>query len=455
MTFKSPSIRQLLLLIGDITIILISFYLALILRRGETKADFFTFQKIALFLSLIIIYITSFYIFDFYDIMIKFRSAGFLVSMGGALGLAYLFGIIIFYLFPYKLGRGVFLLSWISTGILIFGLRFTYSLFFKLREPLRNVLVLGNGEKAEMIISNIKNNPEFRIKAVLDKEKMKDILLRGQSAGGMRTMEEFIEQNRINDIVVSINSDNTSELERALVNCRMKGIRCYTYESFYERIFEKLPVLMLNDQWFLMSEGFNNLGSRLFKMFKRAFDLFVAIALLLVSVPAGVLIILLIPLTSKGPVFFVQERIGVGKKPFKLIKFRTMVQNAEINGPQWAQKDDDRVTKLGKVLRKTRLDEFPQIINVFKGEMSLIGPRPEREYFVNQLSEKIPFYSLRFFVKPGITGWAQVNYRYGADEKDAIEKLRYELYYIKNQSLILDYKILLKTIRVVLTGIGS
>ncbi|MBM4389419.1 MAG: sugar transferase, partial [Deltaproteobacteria bacterium] len=199
---------------------------------------------------------------------------------------------------------------------------------------------------------------------------------------------------------------------------------------------------------------FNNLGSRLYKILKRAFDLFAATAIILISLPVGMLITMLIPLTSKGPAFFTQERIGAGKKPFKMVKFRTMARNAEAHGPQWAQKNDGRVTKLGKVLRKTRLDELPQLINVVKGEMSLIGPRPEREYFVNQLSGKIPFYSLRFFVKPGITGWAQVNFRYGADEEDAIEKLRYELYYIKNQSLFLDARILLKTIRVVLTAVG-
>jgi len=454
MAVKSLSKRQFLLLSGDIASVLFSFYLALVLRRGDTLAYFLTFRNIFLLLSLILVYITSFYIFDFYNVRFKFRSTRFLVSMGGAFGLAYLFGIICFYVFPYKLGRGVFLISWTSTGMLVFGLRLAYSSLFKLHKPRRNVLVLGNGTTAETIISSLKDNTEFRLKAILDKEKVKDKLSHERGVDGKGTIEEFVRRNRINDIVMSLDANSSIELERALVNCRMKGISCYTFESFYERLLEKLPVLMLSDRWFLMSGGFNNLGSRLYKILKRAFDLFAATAIILISLPVGMLITMLIPLTSKGPAFFTQERIGAGKKPFKMVKFRTMARNAEAHGPQWAQKNDGRVTKLGKVLRKTRLDELPQLINVVKGEMSLIGPRPEREYFVNQLSGKIPFYSLRFFVKPGITGWAQVNFRYGADEEDAIEKLRYELYYIKNQSLFLDARILLKTIRVVLTAVG-
>jgi exopolysaccharide biosynthesis polyprenyl glycosylphosphotransferase len=254
---------------------------------------------------------------------------------------------------------------------------------------------------------------------------------------------------------VSLDADDSGELERALVNCRMKGIGCHTFESFYERLFEKLPVLMLNDRWFLLSGGFDTLGDKFYQALKRTLDLFAATLILLATLPISVLALILILLTSRGPVLFSQYRLGAGKVPFKVFKFRTMVFDAEANGPQWAQNDDGRVTKIGKVLRKTRLDELPQLINVLKGEMSLIGPRPEREFFINQLTEKIPFYSLRFFVKPGITGWAQVKFRYGLDEADALEKLRYELYYIKNQSLTLDARILMKTIRVVLRGQGT
>jgi sugar transferase (PEP-CTERM system associated) len=454
MAAKTLSKRQFLLFFGDITIVIFSFYIALMLRTGETFSDFLTFQKIALLLSLIVAYMASFYIFDFYNIRYKFRSSKFLASMGGAFGLAYLFAILCFYVFPYKLGRGVFLISWALTGLLVYGLRFVYSTFFKLSEPRRNVLVLGNGATIDTIIAPLKDDPEYRLTAILDKETVKEKLSHETDPNSKVTFAKFVEQNKINDIVVSFEANNSSELERALVSCRMQGIDCYTVESFYERLLEKLPVLMLNDRWFLMSGGFDKLGSRFYKTLKRTFDFVIATMILIISLPVTFIVSLLIPLTSKGPIFFIQERLGAGKKPFKIIKFRTMLHNAEANGPQWAQNDDGRVTKLGRVLRRTRLDELPQLINVFKGEMSLIGPRPEREYFIDQLTAQIPFYSLRFFVKPGITGWAQVNFRYGADEKDAVEKLRYELYYIKNQSLFLDFRILLKTIRVVLIGAG-
>jgi sugar transferase (PEP-CTERM system associated) len=438
-----------------LAIILFSFNVALLLRLGDTLSDSLGIQKLALLVALILAYSGSFYIFDFYNIKNKFRSSNFLASLGGAFVLAYLFGILIFYVFPYKLGRGVFLISWVLTGILVFGLRLIYSSLFGLSKLRRNVLILGNSSKTEAILESINENAEYRLTAILDTEKVYGVLSQHAGSGGEGAFDEVVKQYKIDDIVVSNEAENSNELEKTLVRCRMKGIRCHSVESFYERILEKLPVLMLNDRWFLMSDGFNKLGSRLYKFLKRAFDLLVSALILLFSLPLIIIISLLIPLTSKGPIFFTQERLGARKKPFRIIKFRTMVQNAEANGPQWAHYDDERVTAIGKLLRRTRIDELPQFINVFLGDMSLIGPRPERAFFVDRLSERIPFYSLRFFVKPGITGWAQVNFRYGSDENDALEKLRYELFYIKNQSFFLDFRILLKTVRVVLTGLGT
>lgn len=455
MAAKAISRRALALFLGDVAIVLMSFHFALKLRTGQALRDFFSLPRIGLVALLIVVYVISFYIFEFYNIRLKFRSAKFLVAMAGAFGLAFLFAILTFYILPYKLGRGVFLISWGITALLVYAWRIIYSTAFKLSEPRRNVLILGNGLPLEPIIAGLKDDPEFRLSALLDKDKLKEMLAKGASPATSGTLEEFVAKNKINDIVVSLEANSSSALERALVGCRMKGTNCHTVETFYERLFEKLPVLMLNDRWFLMSGGFDMLGSRFYKAVKRAFDFVAASLILLVSLPCSIIISLLVPLTSKGPVFFTQERLGAEKRPIKIIKFRTMVHNAEENGPQWAQNDDGRVTKLGKILRKTRLDEIPQLINVLKGEMSLIGPRPEREYFVNQLTEKMPFYSLRFFVKPGLTGWAQVKFRYGSDEMDALEKLRYELFYIKNQSLALDVRILLNTIRVVLMGVGT
>ena len=181
-------------------------------------------------------------------------------------------------------------------------------------------------------------------------------------------------------------------------------------------------------------------------------DVLISLILFLCFLPVGLMVSLLIKVSSKGPVFFKQDRIGEQETPFRLIKFRTMKVGAERGEPKWADKNDSRITGVRKLLRISRLDEFPQLINVIKGEMSLTEPRSEREYFIKKLTKKIPFYSLRFSVKPGLTGWAQVNYCYGSSVDDALEKLRYDLYYIKNMSLFLDLRIFLKTVRLISFG---
>jgi len=455
MASRQFSSRQFSLVLGDIAIILFCFSLGLWVRTGETLRDFTSFQQMALVGFLLLAYIASFSIFEFYNIRTKFRSPAFSVSLAGSLGLAFLLSIISSYIFQYKLGRGVFFISWILTAVLVYGWRYLYSAVFKLSEPRRNVLILGNGATTETVIPGLQNDPEFRLAAIMDKRVLKEMLETEFGDDKRSALEEYVALNRINDIVVSFEAVNSSEMERALVNCRMKGIGCHTFEAFYERLFEKLPILMLNDRWFLMSGGFGTLGNRLYNAAKRTVDIAVASVVLMVTLPISAAVALLIPLTSRGPAFFTQDRLGAGKVPFKIVKFRTMVYDAEANGPQWAHSNDLRVTKLGGFLRKTRLDELPQLINVLKGEMSLIGPRPEREFFVTRLTEKIPFYALRFFIKPGITGWAQVNFHYGSNDEDALEKLRYELYYIKHRSLVLDTRILMRTVRVILTGQGT
>lgn len=455
MAAKQRSGRQFLLFIGDIAIVLTTFYFALWLRTRLTPILFTEFKELGLVVSIVVSYVISLYIFEFYDIRRNFRGTGFLASLGEALGLALLLSIIFSFIFQYQLGRAVLLISWFMTGELVYAWRLLFGTLFRLQEPFRNVLVMGNGVSTETIIPALRSDPEYRLSAIMDKRVVQEVLDRGSRADGKGSLEEFVEKNRINDIVLSFEGGSSSEMERALVNCRMKGIGCHTFEAFYERLFEKLPVLMLNDRWFIMSDGFGTLGNRFYLIAKRIFDFVAAGTILLVTLPVSLIVMILIPLTSKGPALFIQDRLGAHKVPFRIIKFRTMVRDAEANGPQWAQAGDLRVTKLGAVLRRARIDEIPQLINVLRGEMSLIGPRPERAHFVDQLTEKIPFYSLRFFVKPGLTGWAQIKFRYGASEEDALEKLRYELYYIKNQSLLLDARILMKTVRTVLTSQGT
>ena len=231
------------------------------------------------------------------------------------------------------------------------------------------------------------------------------------------------------------------------------GIEIIELPNFYRRLTGKIPVRHFEEQWIVFTEGFESIKKPVFFKIKRFFDIVISIISIIIAAPLILIAIIAIKLDSPGPVFYVQERLGYNEKPFKLYKFRSMAKDAEMNsGPVWASKNDSRVSRFGKIMRPTRIDEIPQLINVLKGDMAFIGPRPERPFFVEKLKNEIPYYSLRFVVKPGITGWAQVKYRYGDSVEDALEKLQYDIYYIQNISLVLDVYILIKTIQVILTG---
>jgi sugar transferase (PEP-CTERM system associated) len=255
-------------------------------------------------------------------------------------------------------------------------------------------------------------------------------------------------------VVISADLEMDQDQIRQLMDIRLQGIPVYRLPDFYESLWYKLPADLLQDDWFAFSSGFNLLPDGISSRFKRLFDLFVATTLLLLASPLMALVAILIKLESRGPVFYSQVRTGLNRRSFKVHKFRSMRQDAEKAGAQWASERDPRITRIGYWIRLTRIDELPQLLNVFQGDMSMIGPRPERPEFDAKLAVEIPYYYVRYLVKPGITGWAQVLYPYGASVEDAYEKLAYDLYYIKNYSLWLDIAIVLKTVRVVLLGKG-
>ena len=241
---------------------------------------------------------------------------------------------------------------------------------------------------------------------------------------------------------------------RDILKCKLKGVSIVDGLAFYEQVTGKLMVENINPSWFVFSDGFRL--TPIMRIFKRFFDLVFSIFGILATLPLMPLIALTIKVTSRGPVFFRQRRVGYADKPFFIYKFRTMKNDAEkTTGAVWAQENDPRIAKGREILRKTRLDEIPQLFNVIKGDMSFVGPRPERQEFVEKLEKTIPYYTNRHCVKPGITGWAQVKYPYGASEEDALEKLRYDLFYIKNYTPSLDFLIILETIKVVLFGRGG
>lgn len=450
--------RKLLLLIGDIFIIGISLHIASLLRFGRWMSVYEGKNLLGLIFILFSVLI-SFYIFDFYS-MTNFFSSRSMAMFLGAMATVALLMVVCFYFIPFGVGRGIFFYTFLSVGLLSLAWRAIFSSVFKIVLPVSNVLVIGEGEKIKDLSQIIKNFPEYKVVSFftdLDSnlDSNEEFATRPNFLGNVNKIEQIVAEHGINSIVVDLQNQPEPNLSRALVNCRLKGVGVYDIPSFYEQLTGKLPVHSLKDHWFLSAQGFERQGSGFFKKLKRCFDFMVALLFMILSLPLALIVVLIIKFTSKGPVFYLQERLGESEKPFTMYKFRTMVEGAEKDEPKWAEEQDERVTTVGKVLRKTRLDELPQLINVLKGDMSFIGPRPEREYFIKLLKKKIPYYSLRFAVKPGITGWAQVNYRYGATVEDALEKLGYDLYYIKNMSLFLDLRILLRTVRVCLFGMGS
>lgn len=241
---------------------------------------------------------------------------------------------------------------------------------------------------------------------------------------------------------------------QTLMELRLEGTLIYSLSEFCEGFIYKIPTIYLQDDWFIFSAGFSLLHSHAGNKLKRALDVAISVTLLMLTLPLMVLAAFLIKLDSQGPILYSQTRSGLNRKSFRLYKFRSMFHNSEHGKAQWAQANDPRVTRIGRFLRLTRIDELPQIFNVLAGDMSIIGPRPERPEFDQHLSVEIPYYDTRYLVKPGITGWAQVMYPYGASIEDAYQKLAFDLYYIKNYSLLLDIAILFKTVRVVLMGRG-
>jgi len=268
-------------------------------------------------------------------------------------------------------------------------------------------------------------------------------------------LEATVKQLGVHEIIVAVREQRGGVLPlRSLLECRLNGVQVTDLARFFERVHGRVPIESLKVSWLIYGDGYRQGWLRSF--IKRAFDVGVALVLLVFTLPIMAVIATLIVIESKGSVIYRQDRVGYRGKRFTLLKFRSMELDAEKDGKaSWATVNDARVTRIGRLMRRTRIDELPQLINVLRGEMSFVGPRPERPEFVAMLTEQIPFYAVRHSVKPGITGWAQVRYSYGATVEQAVKKLEYDLYYVKNHTLLLDMLILIDTVRVVMLGEGA
>ena len=329
--------------------------------------------------------------------------------------------------------------------ITIFQIAFRYIVIMVVVEKERVVFV-GENDYTEDLLESVKKDGQYVFVTSLNNTDMKTL---GKEILELYNTKKF-------DVLVDFTDKllRDPKITEKLLQYKLEGLQYYNYLEFYETYENKLPISHLSPKWFLENTGFEIYHNNFNLKAKRLLDLLFALLIGIFAAPVIVLAAIIVKLESKGPVFFIQERIGEGNKKFNIVKFRSMTTDAEKDGPQWASKNDNRVTKFGKIMRATRIDELPQLWNVLRGEMSFVGPRPEREYFIQQLEKEIPYYNLRHTVKPGLTGWAQVMYPYGASVEDAYRKLQYDLYYIKHHSIPFDVKVLLKTVTIVIFGKG-
>lgn len=320
----------------------------------------------------------------------------------------------------------------------------------------KRVLVMGTGEGARQIenLRRASDKVGIAIVGFLDVGADEQSVESDKVLTKTGSLLELVEKYAIDEIVVATDDRRKGLPLEDMLECKMHGTAILQAPDFYERQLGKIRLDSVHPGTMVFAEGFTQAVLR--RTEKRIVDVIISAALLLVTLPISVLVAIAVALESKGPVFYKQERVGLKGKTFTVLKFRSMKADAEKNGVAvWADNEDPRVTRIGHCLRKFRLDELPQLINVLKGDMSFVGPRPERPQFVDELSDVIPFYQLRHYVKPGLTGWAQVCYPYGASINDSREKLQYDLYYLKNYSLFLDLNVILLTVQVILWGKGA
>ena len=456
---RIPS-TTLLAVFSDIVLVAACLLSSIFLRFGhgeyawEKINDTENLGRIAL---VVVVCVLSLYYAGVYEILGAKRLSIFSALMQ-ALGIACLVLGVLYYLVPQlALGRGITALAAPAILILTMGWRI---LFGAARVFLPNpgrVRVVGTGSAGISLVREICARPELNLKVVgfLD-EKGENIgkpLVNPGIIGGMAELQEVVAREKIDQVVLSLAERRGCTPVRDLLDLKFAGVQIEDAHSSHERLVGRIALDELSPSWLILSDGFRK--SKLLLVAKRAADIFVSSLVLLLAWPLMALIAAAIWVESGSPVLFRQSRVGLGGREFEILKFRSMIQDAESGGPRWATEDDKRITRLGRVLRTYRLDELPQFINVLLGHMSLVGPRPERPFFCSMLEEKIHFFRLRHTVRPGITGWAQIKYRYGASVNDSKRKLELDLFYIKHLSASLDLAIMFETAKVILLGRGA
>ncbi|MBW6510316.1 MAG: TIGR03013 family PEP-CTERM/XrtA system glycosyltransferase [Desulfuromonadales bacterium] len=446
-----------LLQLGDTFLAGVCLILAHYLRYGRLSSETLILEggifKLASYVVVVIIISYLFNLYEFQQFNELWRVAAKIVF---ALTVSLLALSALFYILP-GLGfwRGVLLISLLLFGFCQILVRWLIRKFSRVSFFANRVLIVGAGSLAkkisEIVPSDHNMHSYTRFVACTDKVPVVDPDL---IVGHINDIDQITLDYRPQKMVIALAERRGNLPLKEIMHSKLRGVEVYDAATYYEHVSGCLMIEEMHPSSFIFNQRFRM--TPFMRSYKRLFDVALSGIGLLITAPFFPFIALAIVLDSRGPVFYKQLRVGENEHEFFVYKFRTMSDGAENDsGAVWAQKNDPRVTRVGHFMRKTRIDEIPQLYNVFKGDMSFIGPRPERMTFVERLKESIPFYSTRHFVKPGVTGWAQVRYPYGASDEDALEKLRYDLYYIKNYSIALDFKIILDTIRVVTSGFGG
>ena len=453
--------RTLLLLLAETSLVYGAIIGAVYLRVGSDGAVFELIEKNGYWKAALASFfcLAAFYLFDLYDFVVMHDRRELVLRLIQALGLAWIALAIAFYAFPgLMLGRSISLIALpLALGLMV-GWRVSIHWFLGHPEIGERILIVGSGKLAVEVAREVLSRPDagYRIIGFVgtDAELLGKSLINPRVIGLTEQLGAIVKKEGIDRIVVAMGERRGQLPTAGLLELSLAGnVSIEEGASFYERITGRVSLNMIRPSWLIFSG--RGRQARIATISRNAVHWLVALVGFILSLPIMLVTAALIKLESRGPIFYKQERVGKNGQTFTLIKFRSMKVDAEKSGPVWASKDDDRTTRVGRIIRKIRVDEIPQFWNILNGQMSFVGPRPERPHFVAQLAEEIPYYEQRHLIAPGLTGWAQIKYPYGASIEDARQKLQYDLFYIKNYSLVLDAVIMFETIKIILFGRGA
>ncbi len=445
-------VRTLLLLIGEALIVWTSFLLGAVFELREDSYLVLNYEggyfKI---LGVTILVLLCSHWLDLYNTaLLQTKSELYfrLLMVPGVL--AFVLAAIAYVRPNYLLGSGSSAVGLIILTVALFGWRLGFTWLVQLPILVERIYVLGTGERAQRVVHGLRQNPEIGVEIASWTGKMEGAVTLEAVAAHLM---EVVEKQKVHRVIVAAPDRRGMVPMKELLQLRMQGVKIEEADSWLEKINGKIEVENLNPSWLIFGQGFRR--SSTFILVRRLLSIAISLVGLVLALPLLPFIILAIRLDSPGPVFYRQARVGKAGRIFEVLKFRTMRQDAEAGGPKWAGEKDPRITRIGRFLRSSRLDEIPQLWCVLKGDMAFVGPRPERPEFIEMLSKEIPYYGVRHMVRPGLTGWAQVRYKYGSTIADAREKLQYDLFYIKNASLGLDLVIIFQTVKTVLLRRGA